>query len=178
MAKIAAAAGVTRQSAYLHFGNRAGLLLALVRWIDERSRFFERFERAARSGAPLEVLEAYVTTWLGYLPSLHPVPGYLARAKDDPAAREAWADRMQALEASYRTPIRALHRAHRLCRGLSVERAVELVRGVASIHAWEHLVHDCGWDQRRAERSLWRAVCGALLRDEDDPPPSSRQAPR
>ena len=36
MAKIAAAVGMTRQSIYVHFGSRGGLLIALVRRADDR----------------------------------------------------------------------------------------------------------------------------------------------
>ena len=164
MARIAGEAGVSRQAAYLHFGSRAGLLLALVRWVDERERVFEQFAALSDGNDPWNVLEAYVTLWLDYLPRLHPVPGFLARAKEDSAARNAWKDRMLELEALYRTPIKALRRAGALRKGLTTEQGVELVRAVASVHAWEQLVHDQGWSQNRAVQSLWLAVRGALAR--------------
>lgn len=167
MSRIANEAGVSRQAAYLHFGNRAGLLLALVRWIDDRERIFERFEAVPPKDDPWDLLEAYVQIWLDYLPKLHPAPGFLARAKSDAAARVAWDDRMDELEALYRTPIKALRRANRLRPGLTTEQAVTLVRALASVHAWEQLVHDSAWPQKRATRSIWLAVRGALGRTDD-----------
>lgn len=163
MASIAEAAGVSRQAAYLHFHNRAGLLLAIVRFIDEREGIADRLSATSQL-EPREALLESIRIWLDYLPSLHPAPGFLARAKHDPAARTAWLDRMRELEALYRAPLRHLHRKRQLRPGLSTEDAVATTRALASVHAWEHLVHDSGWDQKDAVDMLVRAVEGAVLR--------------
>ncbi len=161
MASIARAAKVSRQAVYLHFESRAGLLLALVRWRDERSNFFDRVERVRERKDPLAALEGCVRAWLDYLPELDPVPLYLARARHDPPAFAAWSDRMRALEGLYREPLDRLHAESRLC--LRPDRAVAAVRATASLSAWEHLVKDCGWAQRTAVETIWRATCGAIL---------------
>jgi AcrR family transcriptional regulator len=163
MGRIAAEAGVSRQAVYLHFQSRAGLLLALVRWIDERERIAAQFEVAARQPAPLAVLEAQIQVWLHYLPRLHPVPSFLARFDADPEARSAWNDRMTELEKIYRRPLRALQRAGELREGLSLEHSVDLVRGLASVHAWHYLVHESSWKQEAAVHAILSAVRGALL---------------
>ena len=58
---IAAAAGVSRQLVYFHYGSRAGLLLAMARHRDESSGFVarvatrassRRYRRSRRSCAP------------------------------------------------------------------------------------------------------------------------------
>lgn len=161
MASIARAAGVSRQAVYLHFESRAGLLLALVRWRDERSDFFARIDGAVRHEDAQAALGACVRTWLDYLPELYPVPAYLARARHDPAAFDAWIDRMRALERVYRQPIDRLHAEGRLVLGRRA--AVDVVRATASLSAWEHLVVDRGWAQRTAVDAIWRAVRGAVL---------------
>jgi AcrR family transcriptional regulator len=168
LGRIAAEAGVSRQALYLHFDGRAGLLLAMVRWVDERERFAERVAPLAQLD-PRARLEGYLRAWLGYLPALHPVPGVLARAQDDPEARAAWTDRMAAFEALLRVPLRKLHRAGALRRGLTAETALDATRALASVHAWEHLVHERGWSQRRAEDAIWNGVDGAVLGS--TPPP-------
>lgn len=161
MGRIATRAGVSRQAVYLHFQSWAGLLLALVRWIDAEERIFETFEERNDPSDPWLTLENYITTWLDYLPKLHPVPGFLARARDD-AARSAWDDRMLELERLYREPIRALRRQGALRGALTTKDAVALVRSIASVHAWEFLVHDRGWPQRKAVRTLCEAARGAI----------------
>lgn len=163
LARIAAEAGVSRQALYLHFESRAGLLLGMVRWVDEREGFAERVAPLAHLSDPLEQLEGYLRAWLAYLPVLHPVPGVLARAQDDPEARAAWTDRMSALEALLRPALRKLQKAGALRAGLSAEAAVDAVRAVASVHAWEHLVHERGWSHRKAEDAIWNGAAGAIL---------------
>lgn len=164
MVRIAAEAGVSRQAVYLHFHSHAGLLLAVVRWIDEREAIAERFQAASAAGSPRAVLEAYVRTWLDYLPRLHPVASFLARFHGDPEARAAWNDRMAELEKVYRPPLRALHRAGELRDGLSVEQALALVRAIVSVQTWHFLVHESGWKQDAAVHSIVLAVRGAVLR--------------
>ena len=163
LSRIASDAGVSRQALYLHFENRAGLLLAMVQWVDERAHFAERLAPFSACSSAAVRLEGYVRTWLNYLPELHPVPGVLARAKEDEEARAAWADRMGALESLYLVPLSQLHRLGKLHRGLSARAGVQVVRSVASVHAWESLVHDHGWSQLRAVDALWAAVAGALF---------------
>ncbi len=164
MAGIAREAGVSRQALYLHFESRAGLLLAMVRWVDEREHFFEQLQPLRELADPAEQLAGYVKHWLDYLPQLYPVPGFLARARSDRAARDAWADRMSVLEELYRVPLRKLHKQARLRRGLGVRAALDTVRATTSVHAWEYLVHERGWSQQRALDTLWRAASAAILR--------------
>jgi hypothetical protein len=140
------------------------LRLWMVRWVDEREHFFDRLIPIQQLTSPLKRLEGYVTTWLDYLPCLYPVPGHLARARRDDAATAAWGDRMCALEVLYQEPIRQLHETKALHTHLGVNAAVDAIRATASVHAWEHLVHDRGWSQQRTVQTLWRAAQGAILK--------------
>src|SRR3954470_4835289 len=63
---IAAAAGVSRQLVYFHYGNRAGLLTAMARHRDEASAF----ARAVAAGEPLDGL---LRAWCDYVPEILPV---------------------------------------------------------------------------------------------------------
>lgn len=169
MARIAAEAGVSRQAVYLHFRTRAGLLLALVRWIDERERIAERFQQAAQLPSPAAVLTEHMRVWLDYLPRLHPVPRFLSRAVHDPAASAAWNDRMTELEKVYRRPLRALHAAGALRKELTAEQALALVRAIVSVDAWDYLVNQRGWRQEQAVASIICAVQGAVLKPTREP---------
>src|SRR3954453_10907754 len=68
---IAAAAGVSRQLVYFHYGSRAGLLAAMASHIDERSGFLAALA-VARRRQPREALEALLRAWCAYLPELLP----------------------------------------------------------------------------------------------------------
>lgn len=162
MAGVADAVGISRQAVYLHVGSRAGLLVAVVRWVDRREGIAADMVAAADGRAPAAALEALVRTWLDYLPRLHPAPIQLL-AGGDHEALAAWDDRMRELERAYRGPLTELHAQGELRPELSVRRAVELVRAVASLRAWDELVHGRRWSQRRAVDALWRAAAGAVL---------------
>ena len=51
VSQIAADAGISRQTIYLHFGSRGGLLVELVRWADRHFEITENFA-AAPASAP------------------------------------------------------------------------------------------------------------------------------
>ena len=163
MARIAAEAGVSRQAAYLHFQSRAGLLLAVVRWVDEREGIAARLGEALSEKAPRAALGAVVHTWLDYLPRVHPVALFLSRSTADAEAHAAWDDRMSELEKVYRRPLRELHKNGELRDGLSADQAVALLRGIASVEAWHFLVHERDWPHERAVHAIIRAASGALF---------------
>src|SRR5262245_10549240 len=74
IADIAAAAGVTRQSIYLGFGNRAGLLVAMARHVDAQSAHTKRMRAIVTGGAGTpEALLGFMRAWLMHLPEIYPV---------------------------------------------------------------------------------------------------------
>src|SRR5829696_8490871 len=85
---IAAAAGVSRQLVYFHYGSRAGLLTAMARHRDEASGF----ARAVAAGASLEAL---LRAWCDYVPDMLPVARALEAALiTGDEGGSAWPDRM------------------------------------------------------------------------------------
>jgi AcrR family transcriptional regulator len=148
MSDVAEAAGVSRQAVYLHFASRAELMVATVRYgdrmlgLEERRRRF----RAARGG--VELLEAYVDFWCNYIPEIYGVARALLEAREsDEAAAAAWDDRIDAVRASCRDIIEALHRDGMLASEWSFEEATDLLWTMLSIRNWESLTIECGWSQ-------------------------------
>ena len=69
---------MSRQALYLLFGNRAGLLMALVDHLDATSGAPARF--ASLRQQQTQDFEPYVRAWLGYLPVVLPVARALSAA--------------------------------------------------------------------------------------------------
>lgn len=165
LAEIAAAAGITRQSIYVHFGSRGGLLFELVRRTDERERFFERFDEAlATPDAPAR-LDRCLCVWFDFVSQIEPVALDLIRLRprDEDAAR-AWNDRMRDLRRVLRRLVRSLDDEGALAETWSVARATDYLWAVSSVQTWALLVKDRGWKANAAAEVLRQGLAGALLK--------------
>jgi AcrR family transcriptional regulator len=95
MAEIAAAAGVSRQTLFLAFGNRAGVLVAMARHQDARGEHAQRMRQVAATGADRPALHAFIDVWLDYLPVVYPVAiQFETGSLSDADANAAWQDRI------------------------------------------------------------------------------------
>lgn len=166
MAEVAAACGLSRQSLYLHFGSRGGLLVALVRRADERADIHGRFLAALTRGDPGARLDACLRAWLDFVPAIHPVASALLRSRGaDPEAAHAWQDRMQELRDGFGLLSRSLRADGALARGLSAPAAADALWAGSSVQAWELLAVECGWGHPRAARFLRRSLARVVLRE-------------
>ncbi|MFD1370636.1 TetR/AcrR family transcriptional regulator [Actinoplanes sichuanensis] len=165
MADVARAAGVSRQAVYLHFTSRASLLVAVVRQMDEQAGIHDRCRRALRHDDPVRALEAFVSEWLHYIETIHPVASaLLASRRDDSDARGAWTDRMDELRTGFRHATGRLAATDRLRPGLDPGAAADLAWTMTSIPVWEQLTIECGRPSDDARRHLTEAVTHAVVR--------------
>jgi AcrR family transcriptional regulator len=141
---IAAAAGVSRQLVYFHYGNRAGLLTAMARHRDETSEF----ARVVAAGASLEEL---LRAWCNYIPEILPVARALEAALvlgDEGGS--AWRDRMTELHAIFARALDA--------PGWTADWVWARVQ--PSVYA--HLVGERGWTHEEfVERTVASLVKGS-----------------
>ncbi|MEM6448510.1 MAG: helix-turn-helix domain-containing protein, partial [Cyanobacteria bacterium P01_D01_bin.123] len=98
ISEIAKAAGISRQSVYLHFGTRGGLLMALVRRADDRFEIKERLFACFDIVDPRERLQDSIRVWIDFVIEIYPVAKELVRLREtDQDAATAWEDRMSDL---------------------------------------------------------------------------------
>lgn len=150
MSDIARRAGISRQAVYLHFANRADLLIATTFYVDALKKSDERLapSRAAKTGE--ERLEAYIEAWAGYLPEIYPIGRALIdMSPTDEEARSAWAQRMQDMREGCEAAILALKRDGRLAAGMAPAQATDLLWTLLLLPNWEHLTRTCGWSQKQ-----------------------------
>ena len=163
MRDVAAAAGVSRQLVYIHFGDRAGLLVAMARNHDEQSGFLERVA-ATRALPPAEGLEALLRTWFEYLPEILPVAaGLHAAAAAGDGAAAAWSDRMADLREAFRVAVARLRRDGRLTRGWTVDAAADWVWMRSHLSGWQQLVGERGWTPKRYVDRTVRSILAELV---------------
>ncbi len=148
MSDIAREARLSRQAVYLHFPNRAELLIAAVRYLDDVKCAEDRFEACWAETDSVRRLDAFVEAWGNYMPEIWGVASaLLAMRETDEAAAAAWDDRMAAVHRMCAGMVEGLHADGRLTPELSPDRAADVLWGMLSIRSWELARFDCGWDQ-------------------------------
>lgn len=165
-AEIAAAAGVSRQTLFYAFGNRAGLLQAMVSWRDDTSAALARLiEIAANRDPSPETLLAVIDAWLDYLPDVYPVASLLdAAALTDPEAKAAIESRMVGrLLGGLTARLQGMEKAGTLSQGRDPVQTAEAIWELLHFGAWRLLVVDRAWSPaafRTNRRELIRTLIG------------------
>lgn len=164
MADIAKEAGVSRQAIYLHFPNRAELLVATTRHIDTVNNIDQRLARSRSASTGIERLQAFVEAWGGYIPEIHGISVALrAMRNTDKEAAAAWEDRMQAVRQGCEAAVRAISEDGYLKKELTEVTAVDLLWTLLSVENWERLVLECSWSQSEYEQTLKQISEATLL---------------
>jgi AcrR family transcriptional regulator len=150
LSEIAAAAGVTRQTIFYAFGNRTGLLLAMVRHRDAQSKRLARMrEIALEPRVDCEQMLRVAEAWMNYIPEVYPVASLLdAAAMTDSEARTAIEDRMvgQLLKGFLRR-VMTLKENGAISADKDPVRLAELIWETTHIRAWRSLVVERGWSE-------------------------------
>lgn len=162
---VAARASVSRQALYLHFGDRAGLLVALVNHMDESLDLGESLAQvqAAPDGATLleAAMRLNTTFWAQVLPVAQVLE---ASQHDDPPLGAAWRDRMRFRQATFRGMIEALADRGELAEVWTIDDAAATLYAIAHFDTWRELVTELGWSDDRYVESMTRLLQRALLR--------------
>ncbi len=165
MSDIAKAANISRQALYLHFPNRAELLVATTRHVDQLHAIQDQLTttRSAKTGRAR--LAAWIAVWGGYIPTIYGVAKALLAMRDsDAEAAAAWDDRMAAMREGCAAAVADLARDGDLIETLTQTEATDLLWTLVSVRNWEHLVRDCGWPQQRYIDVLTETAAKALTR--------------
>ena len=146
MADIAQAARLSRQAVYLHFADRADLMVALARYVDEQRGLAREIRKITGAPDGRTALREAVSLQARMNPGLWAV----ARALDsvrrtDPDAERAWQDRLASRMEGALQIVAHLARDGQLRPGLNPKAAAALLWSTLSLHTWEDLVLDLGW---------------------------------
>lgn len=145
MEEIAQAAGVSRQSVYLHFGSKTGLLLALVAHVDAARDVNEQVDRLWRLPDGLTALDAVADLAAATNPEVHRIALALDAARRwDPAFESAWQDRTTHRLERYQRLARWLKREGSLGAGWRTGHATDFIWSLTSVHAYDQLVVERG----------------------------------
>lgn len=143
---IAEAAEVSRQTVYLHFGSRTGLLIAMAEHIDEGGALPGLLQQVFVAPTALDALDAIVELHAEYYPVIYPIAKiFMAGRHEDEALRAAWNDRMVSRWNLYHTVVERLQGDGLLSSTWDLKVATDLLWTLTSWEVWEQLVVDRGW---------------------------------
>jgi AcrR family transcriptional regulator len=169
---IARAAGVSRQTVYVNFNNRAGLLLAMVEHSDARSADLARLQRQRAEQSVDQAIETTIRGWFKYLPVVFDVAHALrAAAVTDADARLAWDSRMALLRGGLLGLMQRLQAEGRLAAGWTPDTAADWCHHLVHIDTWHHLVVQRHWRPADVVRRTLATVRASVVRPETAPPP-------
>jgi len=155
LAEVAREARVSRQGLYLHFADRAGLFLALVRHADDRRGLAAAIQKIQAAPSGEAALREMAATQARINPGVWP----LARAFDsvrrqDEAAERSWQERLSHRLEGCRAIVAQLVREGSLRPGLGPDVAADLLWTLSSLRVWEDLVLLRGWSAQQYEQRL------------------------
>lgn len=161
--EVARKAGVSRQAVYVNFGSRAGLLVALVGYVDEIGGLQAKIDQVLDNPTAVGALEALVDLRARYAPSIFRLATYVDAARRFDADAEAtWQDRMRYRHANSRAVARRLAAERVLAAGWTEADAADLIWSLTSIRTYEDLVIDRGWSLNRYRQRVKAMLVGVL----------------
>ena len=164
LGEVAERAGVSRQALYLHFGDRTGLILALVRRIDESLELAARLEslQAAEDGP--ELLRRTMRLNTEFWAEVAPVAAVLSRSQgEDDALYAAWRDRMVYRRAAFRRIAEQLADRGQLAPGWEPDEAADLLYAMTHFDSWNELTRELDWSDDRYVEAMTRLLADALI---------------
>lgn len=165
MSDIAKAVKISRQALYLHFPNRADLLVATTRYLDQVHDIEGQLTASRNASSGTDRLEKWVDVWGNYIPNIYGISKALLAMKDtDEEAAAAWNDRMQAVRHGCAAAIAALQAEDALNTNLTDEQATDLLWTLLSVRSWEQLRMECGWSQADFIAHMKDTTARALVR--------------
>ena len=164
LADVAARAGVSRQTVYLHFGDRTGLFVALGDHMDVtfgRDRLREHI-----FGAPsgVESLRRWVETMSWYNSKIDPVSRILEeRARSDEALAAMAKDRWSGRRGHVGRIAQRIAEEGQLADGWSIDEAGDLIYAVTLPGSWRVLTGVLEWNQERYATEIMELLAKSLL---------------
>lgn len=165
LAEIAKHAGISRQAVYLHFGDRSGLFVALVDYVD--LSLGSKDLRAQVFGAPsgVETLRRWVEAMSWYTGKIDRLSQIFEWSQyEDPALAAAWRNRMNRRQDLLLGVAERIAEEGRLAEGWTTKEAADLIYAITMPGPWRELTWEVGWTEEEYAGRMWKLLERSLMR--------------
>jgi AcrR family transcriptional regulator len=163
MADIGKAAGLSRQAVYLHFADRAELLVALARHADEKRGLAGELRKVTTAPNGIAALEEIASLQARQNPKIWAIARAVeAVRRTDEAAERSWQDRLRSRLTIAREVVARLENEGVLKAGLDASTAADLLWTITSLRMWEDLVLDRRWTADHYRLHITQLLLAAL----------------
>jgi AcrR family transcriptional regulator len=164
LSDVADRAGVSRQAVYLHFKDRAGLLVALVQHMDESLSLNESLSHVFQSRSGIEVVARTMALHGEFSAAIDPVALMLEAAQyDDDALGAAWRDRMRFRRQVHRKIVQRIAELGELADTWTIDTAADLFYAVTLPGPWREMTRELGWTGNEYVDAMTTMLGRALL---------------
>lgn len=165
MAEIGKHAGISRQGVYLNFADRADLMLALVRYVDEKRGLAKELKKITDAPTGLAALHEMVVIQARTNPDVWAIARALdAARRTDEEVEKSWQDRLDDRLRGCRQIVSRLAADGVLREGLKPGIAAEILWNLTSLHTWEDFVLQRGWTPSQYERHVYQMLLAFLTK--------------
>jgi AcrR family transcriptional regulator len=163
MADVGRAAGVSRQAVYLNFADRGDLMLALVRYADERRGLEGELNKIHTAPSGLAAVRALVALQARTNSEIWAIARAIdAVRRTDAEVENSWQDRLKSRLLGCRQIIARLANDGILRKELKPAAAADILWTVTSLRTWEDLVLQRGWTAVQYEKRVYELLRIAL----------------
>lgn len=165
LSDVAKAAGVSRQTVYLHFGNRAGLLLALTAHVDGELDIDGKLDATIEASSPISRARRFISLTTRFSRETHELALVMERERDrDPEVNNAFEVRTQRRLSLLRDIFFHLELDGMLQDGWTIDTAADVIWALGSPSTYDLLVTQRQWPPEDFERYALR-VFNDMLND-------------
>lgn len=164
LSQVATRAGLSRQAIYLHFGDRTGLLVALVQFMDETLELGESLAHIFEATSGAAIIQRTMELHSSFNNAIDSVALVLEAAQyEDEALGAAWRDRMRFRHQVHRDIVNRIADLGDLADRWTVETATDLFYSLTLLGPWRELTRELGWTSDHYIGHMTTLLSQALL---------------
>lgn len=167
--EIAARAGVSRQTIYVQFGSKRGVLQAIAEYIERESYGTDMMAGARTVTSAIHTIRNGVRDQIDFFhQNADLLRTFYAQAANDPDFRSVWQDRMRERRDAIHLLVEKLAKQGWLVEDWSVEEATDWLWSLTNFQRYDELVIERGWTSEQLARRLRQAIDMVLLPGGDE----------